>query len=74
MAGGRIVIVGGSDGNADQTEVLASADGVNFNVIANLPVGLRFPAVAAFNNKVYVFGGEVNEKPTSAVYASAANA
>ena len=69
VAGGRIVIVGGSDGNNDQTEVLASADGVNFNVIANLPVGLRFPAVAAFNNKVYAFGGEVDGKPVDSVYS-----
>ena len=69
VAGGRIVIVGGSDGNTDQTEVLASADGVTFNAIANLPVGLRFPAVAALNNKVYVFGGEVNNNPVNTVYA-----
>lgn len=68
VAGGRIVIVGGSDGTTDQTEVLASADGVTFNTIANLPVGLRFPAVAAFNNKVYVFGGDVNDKPVNTVY------
>jgi hypothetical protein len=30
---------------------------------------LRFPAVAAFNNKVYVFGGDVNDKPVNTVYA-----
>jgi hypothetical protein len=69
VAGGRIVIVGGSDGNTDQTEVLASADGVTFTAIANLPVGLRFPAVAALDNKVYVFGGEVNGNPVDTVYA-----
>ncbi|MEO8696901.1 MAG: kelch repeat-containing protein [Acidimicrobiales bacterium] len=67
--GGRIVIVGGSDGIENQTEVLASADGITFTAIANLPVGLRFAAVAGMNNKVYVFGGEVNDKPVSTVYA-----
>ena len=69
MAGGRVIIVGGSDGLADQTEILASADGVTFTAIGNLPVGLRYPAVAAFNNKVYVFGGEVNDKPVDTIYA-----
>jgi hypothetical protein len=69
VAGGRVVIVGGSDGAADQTEVLASADGVNFTVIANLPIGVRFPAVASANNKVYVFGGEVNGNPINNAYS-----
>ena len=68
LAGGRVIIVGGSDGADDQTEVLASADGVNFTAIANLPVGLRFPAVASVNNKVYVFGGELNGDPVNTVY------
>jgi hypothetical protein len=68
VAGGRVVIVGGSDGNGDQTEVLASADGVNFTVITNLPVGLRFPALATANEKVYVFGGEVDGVPVDTVY------
>ncbi|MEO5838426.1 MAG: kelch repeat-containing protein [Acidimicrobiales bacterium] len=68
-AGGRVIIVGGSDGIENQTEVLSSADGVTFTAVANLPVGLRFAAVAALNNKVYVFGGEVNDKPVSTVYA-----
>jgi hypothetical protein len=69
VAGGRVVIVGGSDGNNDQTEVLASADGVNFTAIANLPVGTRFPVLASLNNKVYVFGGEVNGNPINNVYS-----
>ena len=68
VAGGRVVIVGGSDGADDQTEVLASADGVNFTAVANLPVGLRFPAVASVNNKVYVFGGEIDGNPVNTVY------
>ena len=68
VAGGRIVIVGGSDGTADQTDVLASADGITFTTIGQLPVGLRFPAVASLNNKVYVLGGEVDNKPVNTVY------
>jgi hypothetical protein len=68
-AGGRVIIVGGSDGIADQTEVLSSTDGVTFTAMANLPVGLRYPAVAALDNTVYVFGGEVADKPVDTVYA-----
>ncbi len=51
-------IVGGYDGSAADPEVLATTDGRAFTDVARLPVGVRYPAVAAAGGRLYVFGGE----------------
>jgi len=50
-------LVGGDSGAAPEPGVLATADGQHFDVVASLPVPVRFPAVAAVGNRLYVFGG-----------------
>ena len=55
---GRTYLVGGYDGQAPSRTVLATGDGTRFRAIAQLPQGVRYPAVAADGRIVYVFGGE----------------
>ena len=62
-AGGRhrsttVYIVGGYDGTNAQPAVLATTDGVHFETVATLRVPVRYPAVAAYGNDIYVFGGQ----------------
>jgi hypothetical protein len=51
-------VVGGYTGSAPDASVLATSDGVDFRVVATLPVPVRYPAVAALAGKIYVLGGE----------------
>ena len=51
-------IVGGYDGTNPDPTVLATTDGRSFSTVASLPVPVRYPAVAAHDGLVYVFGGE----------------
>lgn len=52
-------LLGGYDGTAPRTDVLATTDGRTFRTVAQLPVGVRYPAVAALGGTVYVVGGEL---------------
>jgi hypothetical protein len=61
---GQTYVVGGFDGKKWLGDVLATTDGVTFNVIAQLSTPVRYPAVAALNGKLYVIGGETS--PNSA--------
>jgi Kelch motif len=56
--GDTVYIVGGYDGTDADDEVLSSVDGQRFNSVSGLPVPVRYPAVAAFDRRIYVFGGE----------------
>lgn len=58
--GGRAILVGGFDGNGPQAAVWATRDGRRFTVVAQLPQPVRYPAVAAAGNDVYVFGGLIS--------------
>ena len=51
-----IVIGGGASGRADP-RVLATSDGVHFRTVADLPVPVRYAAVAAVGATVVVVGG-----------------
>ena len=56
--GSTVYIVGGYDGtNADST-ILATSDGHTFRSVATLALPVRYPAVAALDGKIYVFGGQ----------------
>ena len=54
-------IVGGYDGPSLDPEVLATTDGVNFTPVARLRVPVRYPAVAALDGRIYVFGGQAGD-------------
>jgi outer membrane protein assembly factor BamB len=51
-------LVGGYDGANPTPEVLATTDGRTYHSVANLPVPVRYPAVAAVDGAIYAFGGQ----------------
>lgn len=61
--GGTDYVVGGYNGTVGAPGVLATTNGRTFRTIATLPVPVRYPAVAAFEGRVYVFGGEAVTGP-----------
>jgi len=60
--GTRALIVGGFDGTTPSLDVLATTDGVTFEVVGHLLTGLRYPAAAVIGAKLYVFGGELSKQ------------
>jgi outer membrane protein assembly factor BamB len=65
--GSTVYLVGGYDGTNATRDVLATSDGVQFRTIAQIPVGVRYPAVAALGDNIFVFGGELGGSESSAV-------
>jgi hypothetical protein len=61
--GATTYIVGGYDGSRADPAVLATTDGRSFRTVASLPVPVRYPAVAAWAGRLYVFGGEAAAGP-----------
>jgi len=55
--GDTAYVVGGYDGPAMDRQVLATNDGRTYRVVAQLAVGIRYPAAAAVGSRIYVFGG-----------------
>ena len=51
-------VVGGYDGTNGDAAVLATSNGTRYRTVANLPVPVRYPAVAARGGRIYVFGGD----------------
>ncbi|MGH9074327.1 MAG: hypothetical protein ACRDZQ_09455, partial [Acidimicrobiales bacterium] len=66
-SGGTAYVVGGYDGKALDPAVLATADGVHFEVVAHLADPVRYAAVAAAGPDVYVMGGEAHGQPVAAI-------
>ncbi len=62
-----VYLIGGYDGTNATCDVLATSDGIRFRTVAELPVGVRYPAVAALGNSIFVFGGELAGSVSSAV-------
>ena len=58
MIGDTAYVVGGYDGTNPDAAVLATKDGLHFSVVANLPVPVRYAAVATAGDHLYLFGGE----------------
>ena len=56
-------VVGGYDGTVGEPGVLATSNGRSFRTVATLPVPVRYPAVAALDGLLYVFGGEAVSGP-----------
>jgi outer membrane protein assembly factor BamB len=67
--GSTVYLVGGYDGTTATQDVLATTDGTSFTVVARLPVGVRYPALVAAGNTIYVLGGEWAGTPSDAVQA-----
>ena len=63
----RAYLVGGYDGARIRATALATADGVTFDRLGDLPVPVRYPAVAALGSDVYVIGGSTNAGAVRAV-------
>jgi hypothetical protein len=56
-------IVGGYDGSAGDAAVIATSNGRDYRVVADLQVPVRYPAVAAVGGDIYVFGGDATTGP-----------
>jgi hypothetical protein len=55
---GTAYLLGGYDGTAYDAAVLATTDGRRFRTVARLPVPVRYAAVAALGDQIWVFGGQ----------------
>jgi len=64
---GRAFLLGGYDGSVMAAAVLATSDGRTFTTVANLPVPVRYPAVATVGSDIYLFGGEHSGVDTTAI-------
>jgi outer membrane protein assembly factor BamB len=63
-----VFLVGGFDGRAPRAEIYRTVDGTHFTRAARLPVGLRYPAVAALGSRVVIAGGVSDHGPSDRVY------
>jgi PQQ-like domain len=61
--GDTTYLVGGYDGTRPDASVLATRDGRTFAVVAALRVPVRYPAVAALDGQILVFGGQAITGP-----------
>ena len=55
---GTVYIAGGYDGTNFSPDVLSTRNGTSFSVTAQLPVPVRYPALAVSAGKLWVIGGE----------------
>ncbi|HKB29352.1 MAG TPA: PQQ-binding-like beta-propeller repeat protein, partial [Streptosporangiaceae bacterium] len=65
--GGVAYVAGGFDGVAMTRTVLATTDGRTFSPVANLPVPVRYTAIAAAGNVLWLFGGERAGAPVDVI-------
>lgn len=65
--GDRAYLVGGYDGSRTRATALATSDGAAFSLLGDLPVPVRYPAVAAEGTDVVVLGGVAAAGDTAAV-------
>ena len=64
-----VYLVGGFDAHVPRREIYRTTDGTHFTFVARLPVGLRYPAVAALGNDLVIAGGTSPSGATDTVYA-----
>ncbi len=58
-------VVGGYTGSAPDASVLATTSGRSFTTVAALRIPVRYPAVAALDGQIYVFGGQAITGPAA---------
>ncbi len=63
--GGVAYVLGGFDGSKGDAAVLSTIDGSSYRHVTDLPVPVRYAAVAALGRKIYVFGGDATSGPRS---------
>ena len=63
--GSATYVVGGYDGSRPDAAVLATSNGQTFTRVAALPVPVRYPAVAAQDGQIFVFGGQAITGPAA---------
>lgn len=66
--GATAYLVGGFDGRIPRREIYRTSDGRHFTLAGRLPVGLRYPAVAAVGGDLVVAGGITASGASSVVY------
>lgn len=69
VVGGIAYLVGGYDNVSPQRSIFSTTDGRHFSMAGNLPVGLRYPAVAPFGSMVVIAGGQTATGLTDEVLA-----
>jgi len=67
--GDRAIVLGGFDGVRATRDILATTDGIHFQVIGQLPEGVRYAASALDGTTLYLFGGELNGQATRTIQA-----
>lgn len=55
--GNKSYIIGGYNGTNADAQVLTTTNGTSFNQYGNLPVPVRYAAVAVLNGQIYILGG-----------------
>jgi N-acetylneuraminic acid mutarotase len=60
-------VLAGFNGKTFTPDVLATADGLNFDVVGKLAEPVRYPAVAVADGAIYVFGGATGGVDTRSV-------
>ena len=63
-----VFLVGGYDAHVPRREIYRTTDGTHFTLVARLPVGLRYPAVAALGTNVVIAGGTSPSGASDKVY------
>jgi N-acetylneuraminic acid mutarotase len=58
---GTVYLAGGYDGTRLLPDVLSTHNGTSFTVVAQLPVPVRYPAVAVADGKLWVVGGDTGD-------------
>ena len=67
VVGSKVVLLGGYDGAQSLADVLVSTDGIHFTVLTRLPVAVRYPAVLVRGGEIYLYGGDVDRKPSDVI-------
>lgn len=63
-----VYVVGGYDGHVPRAEIYRTTDGTLFALAGRLPIGLRYPAVAAAGTTIVIAGGTSPTGASDAVY------
>jgi hypothetical protein len=67
QAVGKLVLLGGYDGTKALADVLVTTDGKTFTVLTQLPVPVRYPAAVVRGTDIYLYGGDVDRKPSDVI-------
>jgi hypothetical protein len=65
---GAVYLVGGYDGHMPRPEIYRTTDGRHFTIAAMLPIGLRYPGVAAVGNRIFIAGGTAASGASARVF------